>query len=106
MKIILNISYPLLYKYQPELDVTKELEDNPAKFYESMIGSLCWLVDVGWLDVTTEVSQLSLFSVNPHYGHMLTLLHLFGYLQEHHPARLLLGPTPPIFEGATKPNAD
>ena len=78
MRLPKKISSPFLSKYQPELDVTEELEDEPAKFYQSMVGYLRWLVEMGRLDVCTEVSQLSSFLTNPRYGHFLVLVHLFS----------------------------
>jgi len=47
---------PFPYKYHPKLDVLEELDDEGATFYQSMIGSLIWLVQMSRLDVTCEVS--------------------------------------------------
>jgi len=105
MKVPQKCTSPFPHKYKPELDVSEELDDEGAKFYQSMIGSLIWLVEMGRLDINCEVSELSSFNANPRYGHFLALLHVFGYLNLTHPARLVLDPTWSEFEGDTVSNA-
>ena len=105
MRVPNKYTSPFPYKYRPELDVSEELDDEAAKFYQSMIGSLIWIVEMGCLDINCEVSELSSYNANPRYGHFLALLYLFGYLQTTHPARLVLDPTWPEFEGTTTSNA-
>ena len=72
---------PFPKNYYPELDVTDELEEEPAKFYQSIVSSLCWLVKMGRIDVTDECSELSLFLANPRYDHFIASLHVFAYLK-------------------------
>ncbi len=43
-----------------------------------------WMVDLGLIDIATEVSLLSLHSALPHEGHMVAALHIMAYLQLHH----------------------
>jgi len=40
LQIPKKIASPLSNSYRPELDISEELKDAPAKFYESMIGCL------------------------------------------------------------------
>ena len=50
---------PLPSGYNPDLDVTKELEPEHASFYQSQIGVLRWMVEIGRVDILTDVSVLS-----------------------------------------------
>jgi hypothetical protein len=43
-------------KYQPELDVTKKLSPDDANYYQSLIGTLRWAIEIGRIDILTEVS--------------------------------------------------
>ena len=50
---------PLSTDYRPELDMTKELEVNEAAYYQSLVGILRWIVELGRVDITTKVSVMS-----------------------------------------------
>ena len=50
---------PLSSGYNPDLDVTKELDPERASFYQSQIGVLRWMVEIGRVDILTDVSILS-----------------------------------------------
>ena len=52
---------PLSPGYRPELDASPELELQDATYYQSLIGILRWMVDMGRIDITCEVSMMSLF---------------------------------------------
>jgi hypothetical protein len=51
--------------WKPELDTTNLLEDEDACFYQSQIGVLRWAVELGRIDIATEVSMLAAYSVAP-----------------------------------------
>ena len=38
---------PLTTTYRPELDVSRELNETDAAYYQSLIGILRWIVDLG-----------------------------------------------------------
>ena len=67
--------------YQPKLDVTPELNVDQASFYQSQIGVLCWCVELGRIDIITEVSALSSFLALPREGHLEAVFHIFAYLE-------------------------
>ena len=50
---------PLSSNYQPEVDVSPELEVTDAAYYQSVIGILRWMVELGRVDICCEVSMLS-----------------------------------------------
>jgi hypothetical protein len=48
--------------------------------YQSMIGSLQWMVTIGQLDITTAVMTMSGFIVAPRTGHLERVKPIHGYL--------------------------
>jgi hypothetical protein len=78
--------------WKPELDTTDLLSDEEAGFYQSQIGILRWAVELGRIDIATEVSMLAAFSVAPRQGHLAGVLHLYAYLKAHDRSRLVLDP--------------
>ena len=79
--------------WKPELDTTDLLADEDACFYQSQIGVLRWAVELGRIDIATEVSMLAAYSVAPRQGHLAAVLHIFAYLNNHARSRLVLDPT-------------
>jgi hypothetical protein len=86
---------PFPLNYSAELDVTPELTPGEANYYQSEIGVLRWMVELGRVDIITEVSTLASHMALPREGHLEALFHLFGYLKRKHNARLVLDPTYP-----------
>ena len=50
------IETPLPTSYHPELDCTAELDEEEAAYYQSMIGVLRWIVELGRIDIAYKVS--------------------------------------------------
>lgn len=87
---------PIQTSYRPELDITPELEPDEASYYQSLIGILGWMVELGRIDLCLEVSLMSSHLALPRQGHMNQLLHMFAYLKRHHNAELVLDPSDPV----------
>ena len=49
---------PISSGYCPKLDETEELSPEDALHYHSLIGVLRWIVELGHVDIITEVSML------------------------------------------------
>ena len=45
--------------YRPELDDNPELELQDVTYYQSLIGILRWIFEMGRIDITREVSMIS-----------------------------------------------
>ena len=78
--------------WKPELDVTDLLKDEDASYYQQ-IGVLSWMVELGRIDVFTEVSMLAAYSTAPRLGHFAAVLHLFAHLKAHKKSKLVFDPT-------------
>ena len=79
-KIPNKVETPMRSTYRPELDVSEELSPSDASYYQSLIGILWWIVELGRVDVCLEVSMMSSHLALPRKGHMEQVMQIFGYL--------------------------
>ena len=86
---------PLSHGYRPELDISDELGAGEASYYQSLIGILRWMVELGRVDICVEVSMMSSHLALPRTGHLKELVHIFGYLKKHHNAEMPFDPSVP-----------
>ena len=93
--LLKNTTVPINSNYSPEIDHSDELCENDAAYYQSLIGVLRWIVEMGRMDIITEVSMLSSYVAMPREGHFNQVLHIFAYLKSHSNARLVLDPSYP-----------
>ena len=75
-----QVSSPLEHGDHPEIDDSEELDLEGIKKYQSLIGSLQWVVQIGRFDVSTAVMTLSSFRANPRLGHLNRCKRIYGYL--------------------------
>ena len=80
-------------KYRLELDSTHECTYEQANYFQSLIGVLRWIIELGRIDIHFEVSVLSQYLVNPRVGHLIQALHIFKYLDIHKENFLAFDPT-------------
>jgi hypothetical protein len=88
-------SAPWLRDYVCELDDSPELSPTDANYYQSLIGVLHWMVEIGRVDMITEVSKLASHTALPREAHLDAALHVFGYLKKKHGSRMVFDPTYP-----------
>ena len=89
---------PLTTTYRPELDVSGELNEADAAYYQSLIGILRWRVELGRVDVCLEVSMMSSHLALPREGHLEQVLHIFAYLKKYHNTELVYDPSDPVVD--------
>ena len=75
---------PFPYDYCPELDLSEPLDPECSSFYQHLIGVMRWMVELGRIDIATEVSLLSSHLAYPCKGHLETALHIMSYLSQQH----------------------
>lgn len=80
--------------YRPELDTSEPCDDKQAQFFQSLVGIMRWLTEIGRLDILTETSMLSSFLVTPRLGHLHQALHVFKYLKDHKRSKMVFDPLP------------
>jgi hypothetical protein len=84
--------------YKPELDESPDMDPIKANFFQSQIGILRWCVELGRIDIITEVLTLSTYLFLSHEGHLDAVFHVFAYLALHHNSRVVFDPTYPSFD--------
>jgi hypothetical protein len=97
---------PLRSNYHPELDFTDCLDDDGVNFYQGLIGTLRWIVEVGRIDVSHAVSVLSSYMSMPRIGHLVEVLHVFAYLKMRPDLSLILDARDPILKRDLSLSAD
>ena len=80
---------PLKHGYKPELDCTGELKADGLQWYQEMVGSLRWAIELGRVDILLETALMSKYLAMPREGHLEQILHIMGYLKQHKKMRLL-----------------
>ncbi len=91
---------PLRTSYRPELDVTPELQPTEAAYYQSVIGILRWIVELGRVDICLEVSMMSSHLALPREGHLTQVLQIFSYLRKYHNTEMVFDPSDPVIDDA------
>jgi hypothetical protein len=83
---------PMQANYHPELDISPILDPEQASYYMSLIGILCWAVELGRVDIFIDVSLLSSYMCQPRVGHLEQVLHIFAYLKHHENSNMVFDP--------------
>ena len=91
--------------YRPELDFSPELEPKEATYYQSQIGILRWMVvELGRVDIITEVSELASQVALPREGHLEAVFRMYSsYLQFKKNSLIVFDPTYPEVDKAQFP---
>ncbi len=71
---------PFPVDYGPSTDLSDLLDPDCSLFYQHLIGVMRWMVELGCIDIATEVSMLSFYLAYPCKGHLENTLHVLGYL--------------------------
>ena len=75
---------PFATGHRPEIDVTEELDATDAAYYQSLIGILRWIVELGRVDISTEASMMASCVALPRSGHLDQVYHIFACLKKKH----------------------
>ncbi len=92
--------------YRPEIGTTDECDDLHASRYQNLIGVLRWAVELGRIDIYTEVALLSQHLALPRRGHLEAVYHVFAYLNKHDKSRIIFDPTDPVPVTPSHPRPD
>jgi hypothetical protein len=86
---------PLPVDYRPELDTSTELEAKDAGHYQSLIGILRWIVELGRIDICLEVSMMASCVALPRDGQLEMLYRIFAHLKKYHNTEMVFDPSVP-----------
>jgi len=81
--------------YLAEQDTSPELDPQTANYYQSQVGVLHWMCELGRVDILTEVSTLASHMALPREGHLDAIFQVFAYLKGRHNSRMVFDPTYP-----------
>ena len=81
--------------YEPCMDVSPLLSTDEASYFQTSIGVMRWMVELGRMDVAVEVLQISSFLAMPRQEHLVNELLNMSYLRIKHNSRLVLDPNYP-----------
>ena len=77
------------------MDVYPLLSPDEASYFQTIIGVMRWMVDLGRMGIAVEVLQISSFLSMPRQGHLVNELNIMSYLKIKHNSRLVLEPSYP-----------
>ena len=72
------------------MDMSPFLSPDEASYFQTIIGVMIWMVDLGRIDIAVEVLQPSSFLAMPRQGHLVNALHILPYLKIKQNCRLVL----------------
>ena len=106
-KLATKAPTPMTSNYYPELDESPELDPDGVTTFQELIGILRWAVEIGRVDILTEISMLSSYQASPRQGHLEQIYHIFAYLKKKPKLTIYFNPQEPSidprwFEGDTQ----
>jgi hypothetical protein len=93
-----RVTTPVSQGYRPELDASAELDAKRGQYFQSLIGILRWICELGRLDILVPTSMLSRYTVSPRVGHLQQVFHIFAYLKHHTRSKMVFDDTEPLFD--------
>ncbi len=97
---------PFPVDYDPSTDLSDLLDPDCSSFYQHLNGVMRWMVELGCIDIATEVSMLSSYLACQREGHLENALHVMGYLRLNHNSRLIFDPAYPDIDLTAFPSFD
>ena len=88
------------------MDSSAQLGPILLNYYQTQIGVLRWMVELGRIGIITEVSMLASQLSLTWEGHLEAVLYIFGYLKGHNNAQMVLYPTYPTIDMSMFPDHD
>ena len=78
LRLPLKCVTPLRCGYYPDMDVKRDLKADGFQWYQEIIETLRWAVEIGSIDILIEVSILSTHLALPREGHLEQVILIFG----------------------------
>jgi hypothetical protein len=77
-----------------------------CSYYQSQIGILRWMVELGRIDIITEVSELASHLASPREGHLEAVFRIFSYLKYKKNSVMIFDPSYPEIDHDNFPKRD
>ena len=101
-----KVKSPWPWNYRPKVDVSTELYSIQASYYQSLIGILCWILELGRSDIVMETSAIASMMVLPREGHLDAVFHMFAFLKRKHNGVMVFDQTEPEIDINKFPHED
>ena len=98
-KLIGKASTPMSQGYHPEADGSPLLDDKRLNYYQTLIGVMRWICELGRIDIVYDCSKLSRYLAAPREGHLEQVLHVFAYLKRHPRSKIVFDDFEPPLAG-------
>jgi hypothetical protein len=92
--------------YRPEVDVSPVLTDMMAARFHNLLGMLRWAIELGRVEILTEVSMLASHNAMPREGHLEALYQIFAFLKKHPVSQVRFDPNEADFKSSDFPDCD
>ena len=79
---------PITQRYCPEMDAMDKLKSVGVQWYQEIIGSLGWAIEIRSVDILHKVLLLSNHLALPREGHLEEVIHVLRYLKLHKKMKL------------------
>ena len=89
---------PMSAGYYPETDSSPELNLEDTTLFQELMGILHWAVEIGRVDIFTELSMLSTYQASQREGHLEQIYHIFAFLKKNPKLTLYFNPQEPMVE--------
>ena len=87
------VPIPFISNFRPEIDLSPELTPPDASYYQSLIDTLRWIVKLGKVDITCEVSMMVSMTVMSQEGHLTQVYHILAYLERKYNVEMVFDPS-------------
>jgi hypothetical protein len=77
-KVTAKPANPFPTTFDADLDVSDPLMPEEASYFQSIIGVLRWMIEIGRVDINIKVSILSSYQAYPREGHLHAAIHLMS----------------------------
>ena len=89
---------PFKGEYERYMNDTPALEHELSSWYQSLIGVLRWMVEIGRVDIITKVSMMASQITMPREGHLEAFLHFSEFLRQKFNSGMSFDPTYPVID--------
>ena len=73
---------PMSQGYYPEMEFPPELDQDLITNFQELFGILKWAVEIGRVDILTEISILSSYQESTRKGHLKQIYQIFAFLKK------------------------
>jgi hypothetical protein len=102
--ILTRADNPFPVDFDPSTDIPDILDPDCSSFYQHLISVMRWMVELGCIDIATEISMLPSYLACPCEGYLENALHVMGYLRLKHNSQLIFDPTYPDIDQTAFPS--